>query len=205
MGWDPSPVDRPIAWALGTALVLAIGGAGVVLPKVSGIAPDLRAPAAALAGACIVTAVTALVMHRRYGGAAALAAFSAGLVVVYLVIAVRVMPAMNAYKSARAFCGRVAAAVGKAPLAMYPDYRPTYVYYTERFIPVLKTPEDLRRHIGGDRRAFCLIEDNVLAAQKWGLDVTTEIVDRQRVGHREMLLVAGGPKSGAQPAEGRTP
>jgi len=205
MGWDPSPVDRPITWALGTALVLAIGGAVVVLPKVSGLAPDLMSPASALAGACIVAAVTALVVQRRFGGAAALAAFSAGLVVVYLVIVVRVMPAMNAYKSSRAFCGRVAAAVGKAPLAMYPDYRPTYVYYTERFITVLKTPEDLRRYLGGDRRAFCLIEDSVLAAEQRGLDVTTEIVDRQRVGHREMLLVAGGSKSGPQAPEGGKP
>jgi 4-amino-4-deoxy-L-arabinose transferase-like glycosyltransferase len=194
MGWDPSPVDRPITWALGAAVLLAAGGAAVALPKVAREAPDLFAPAALLAGACSVAAVVALVVHRRFGGGAALGAFSAGLAAVYLTIIIQVLPAMDPYKSARAFCGRVVAAVGEAPLAMYPDYRPTYVYYTQRFIPVLKTGGDLRRHLAAGRRAFCLIEDNVLAAEKWGLDVQTEIVDRQRVGHREMLLVANGPK-----------
>jgi 4-amino-4-deoxy-L-arabinose transferase-like glycosyltransferase len=205
MGWDPSPVDRPITWALGAALLLAAGGAAVVLPRVAREAPGLLAPAAGLAGACVVTAVAAFVVHRRFGGGAALGAFAAGLTAVYLTIAIQVMPAMDSYKSAREFCRRVVAAVGGAPLAMYPDYRPTYVYYTERFIPVLKTREELRRHLDSDRRSFCLIEDRVLAAEKWGLNAQTEIVDRQRVGHREMLLVASGSKDEPEGPEGQKP
>ncbi len=112
---------------------------------------------------------------------------------------------MDHYKSARAFCGRVVAAVGEAPLAMYRDYHPTYVYYTERFIPVLRTREALRRHLSEGRRAFCLIEDSVLAAEQWDLNVESEIVDRQRIGHREMLLVAGGSKAGRGAVEKKSP
>lgn len=205
MGWDPSPVDRPIAWALGAALLLAAGGAGVVLPRVAREAPGLLSPAALLAGAGLLAVVAALLVHRRFGGGAALAAFSAGLAAVYLIVVIQVLPAMDTYKSARAFCRRVVAAVGEAPLAMYPDYRPTYVYYSERFIPVLKTPADLRRHLAGDRRAFCLIEDRVLAAERRGLEAEPEIVDRQRVGHREMLLVAAGPTEEPPAAEGPEP
>ncbi len=192
MGWDPSPADRPIAWALGAAFLLSAAGAAVVLPRVGREAPGLLVPAAVLAGAGILASVAALVVHRRLGGGAALGAFGAGLVVTYLVIAMHVLPALDPYKSARPFCARITAAVGGAPLAMYPDYRPTYVYYTGRFIPVLRTRDELKRFLSSGRRAFCLIEDNVYAAERRALEVEPEIVDRQKVGHREMLLVAGG-------------
>ena len=203
MGWDPSPVDRPIAWALGAALLLAAAGAAVVLPRVGREAPGLLLPAAVLAGAGLLSALAALVVHRRFGGGAALGAFSAGLVATYLVIAVQVLPALDPYKSARAFCGRVVAAVGGASLAMYPDYRPTYVYYSERFIPVLRTRAELKSFLSSGRRAFCLIEDKVYAAERRALEVDLEIVDRQRIGHREMLLIAGGDAADPETPRGK--
>ncbi|MBI1950794.1 MAG: hypothetical protein HYS34_05450, partial [Acidobacteria bacterium] len=177
---------------LGAALLLAAAGAAVVLPRVGREAPGLLLPAAVLAGVGILTSVAALMVHRRLGGGAALGAFGAGLVAIYLVIAVHVLPALDPYKSARAFCGRIVTAVGGDSLAMYPDYRPTYVYYTERFIPVLRTRAELKSFFSSGRRAFCLIEDNVYAAERRALAADLEIVDRQKVGHREMLLVAGG-------------
>jgi 4-amino-4-deoxy-L-arabinose transferase-like glycosyltransferase len=204
MGWDPSPVDRPIAWALGAALLLAAAGAAVFLPKVGREAPGLLLPAAFLAAAGLLSAIAALLAQGRFGGGAALGAFSAGLLVTYLIIAVFVLPALDPYKSARAFCRRVVTAVGGAPLAMYPDYRPTYVYYTERFIPVLRTRAELKSFLSSGRRAFCLIEDNVYAAERRALEAGLEIVDRQRIGHREMLLIGGGAAE-APKAEGGEP
>ncbi|MBI1950886.1 MAG: glycosyltransferase family 39 protein, partial [Acidobacteria bacterium] len=95
LGWDPSPADRPIAWALGAALLLAAAGAAVVLPRVGREAPGLLLPAAVLAGAGLLSTLAALMVHRRLGGGAALGAFGAGLVAIYLVIAVHVLPALD--------------------------------------------------------------------------------------------------------------
>jgi len=192
LGWEPSPADRPISWLLGTSLLLALGGAIVVLPKLRVQAPDLLGPAALLASVACLGTLLALVVHRRRGGGAALAAFSTGLVVTYLVIPIAVLPALDPHKSARAFCHRILGVVGDRPLAMYPDYHPTYVYYTGRFIPVLRDREELRQYFSSGRRSFCLIEDDVYEAERRALDPNLEVLDRQQVGHRTMLLVAGG-------------
>ena len=145
-------------------------------------------------------------MHRRYRGGAALAAFSGGLVVVYLAVVVAVLPALDPHKSARAFSQRVLAEVGQAELAMYPDYHPTYVYYTGRFIPVLKSPRQLSEYFSSPTRRYCLIEDDVFEGERRTLAGPLDVLDRQQIGHREMLLVAGG---GTPPAsevpEGKTP
>jgi 4-amino-4-deoxy-L-arabinose transferase-like glycosyltransferase len=192
LGWEPSPADRPIVWLLGTSLALAVGGAVVVLPKIRARAPDLFGPAALLASVACLAILVALIVYRRHRGGAALAAFSAGLVVTYLVVAVAVLPPLDPYKSARVFCHRILEVVGDRPLAMYPDYRPTYVYYTGRFIPVLHTREELREYFASGKRSFCLIQDDNFEAERRTLGLQLEVVDRQQVGHRTMLLVAGG-------------
>ena len=192
MDWDPSPADRPIAWLLGLSFVLAAGGAVVVLPKIRSEAPDLLRPATLLSAVVCVVVLAAVVVFRRHRGGAALAVFSSGLVLSYLVIALAVLPPLDPHKSARAFCQRVVAAVQDAPLAMYPDYRPTYVYHTGRFITVLHDREELRRYFTSGTRSFCLIEDNVYQAERRALGLDLEILDRQQIGHRDMLLVANG-------------
>src|SRR2546428_12595918 len=75
---------------------------------------------------------------------------------------------------------------------MYPDYHPAYVYYTGRFIPVLRDREELGKYFSSGKRSFCLIEDDVYEAERRALDPNLEVLDRQQVGHRTMLLVAGG-------------
>jgi len=94
MDWDPSPVDRAIAWLPGICLALAIGGAVVAVPKIRSEAPDLLRPAVLVAALAGLTALAALVVHRRYRGGAALAVFSGGLVVVYLAVVVAVLAAI---------------------------------------------------------------------------------------------------------------
>jgi len=206
MDWDPSPVDRAIAWLPGISLALAIGGAVVALPKIRSEAPDLLRPAVLVAALACLAALLALVVHRRYRGGAALAAYSGGLAVVYLAIVIAVLPALDPHKSARAFSQRVLAEIGEAPLAMYPDYHPTYVYYTGRFIPVLRNPRQLGEYFDSPARRYCLIEDDVFEAERRTLAGPVDVVDRQQIGHRDMLLVAGGgaPPGHAVP-EGKTP
>jgi len=202
MGWDPSPVGRPIAWALGIALLVTGGGAAFAIPRLAREAPDLVRPAAVLAAVAAIGLITALAVQRRLGGGPALGAFSATLAVVYLIIAVHVLPALDHHKSARLFSERVATAVGEAPLAMYPDYHPTYVYYTRRFIPVLRDRDALRRFLAAGR-AYCLIEEDVYAAERRALEPGVSIIDRQSIGHRDMLLIEGGVGSGSGPPGGR--
>src|SRR2546425_1149894 len=122
MGWDPSPTDRPILWALGIALAVTAGGAAVALPKLRRAAPDLLRPGVLLTAVAAIGVIAALEVYRRFGGGAALGAFSTGLAAAYLVIAVNVLPALDHYKSARAFCHRIVSVTDDAPLAMYPDY-----------------------------------------------------------------------------------
>jgi hypothetical protein len=192
LGWDPSPADRPIAWMLGISLLLVCGGAVVALPKIRSAVPDLLRPAVLLASVACVAVIAALVVYWRHRGGAALGAFSAGLVVTYLVVAIAVLPALDPHKSARVFSRRILGTVGDGPLAMYPDYHPTYVYYTGRFIPVLRSRAQLREYFTSGTRSFCLIEDDVFEAERRALDLDLKILDRQRVGHREIFLVAGG-------------
>jgi len=192
MGWDPSPVDRAIAWLPGTCLALAIVGAAVALPKIRSQAPDLLRPAVFVAVAAGLAALLALIVYRRYKGGAALAAFCGGVVIVYLVVVVTVLPALDPHKSARAFSHRVLDVVGQNALAMYPDYHPTYVYYTGRFIPVLRNSRQLGEYFNSPDLRYCLIEDDVFEAERRGLVVSLNVLDKQQVGHRDMLLVAGG-------------
>jgi 4-amino-4-deoxy-L-arabinose transferase-like glycosyltransferase len=192
MEWDPSPADRPIAWLLGTSLMLAAGGALVALPRVRALAPDLLGSAALLASVACLAMLVSVVVYWRYRGGAALSAFSSGLAITYVVIAVAILPPLDRHKSARAFCQRVLEEVGDAPLAMYPDYRPTYVYYTGRFIPVLNSREQLREYFDSGRRSYCLIQDDVFEVERRALDLSLQVLDRQAIGHRNMLLVAGG-------------
>jgi 4-amino-4-deoxy-L-arabinose transferase-like glycosyltransferase len=206
MDWDPSPVDRAIAWLPGICLALAIGGAVVAVPKIRSEAPDLLRPAVLVAALAAVTALAALVVHRRYRGGAALATFSGGLVVVYLAVVVAVLPALDPHKSARAFSQRVLAEVDQGPLAMYPDYHPTYVYYTGRFIPVLRNSRELGEYFSSPTRRYCLIEDDVFEAERRTLAGPLDVLDRQQIGHREMLLVAGGGTATEhEMPEGKTP
>src|SRR5206468_2568919 len=201
MEWDPSPADRPIAWLLGASLLLAIGGAFVTHRQLKAQAADLVVPAAVLATIATLATLAAIVVYRRYRGGGALAAFSAGLAITYIVIAVAILPPLDRHKSARLFCQRVLEAVGDGPLAMYPDYRPTYVYYTGRFISVLHNRDQLREYFGSPRRSYCLIQDDVFEAERRALGLELEVLDRQAIGHRTMLLVAGaGPPSAGKVA-----
>jgi len=204
MGWDPSPVDRPVSWLLGISLALAIGGPFVAVPKIRAEAPDLLGPALVLAGIAGLAMLAAIVVHRRYRAGAGLAAYAGGLALVYLVIAVAVLPALDAHKSARTFSERVVKTVGDGSLAMYPDYHPTYVYYTGRFMPVLKTPGQLRDYFAAPGRRYLLIEEDLLDPARRSIDRPLEIVDRQAIGHRDMLLVSGdGAPAPEAPGEER--
>jgi len=166
MGWDPSPVDRAIAWLPGTCLALAIVGAAVALPKIRSQAPDLLRPAVFVAVAAGLAALLALIVYRRYKGGAALAAFCGGVV--------NRLPGRGRHGPAGARSAQIGARLQPSrprrrrqnALAMYPDYHPTYVYYTGRFIPVLRNSRQLGEYFNSPDLRYCLIEDDVFEAER---------------------------------------
>jgi 4-amino-4-deoxy-L-arabinose transferase-like glycosyltransferase len=205
--WDPSPVDRTITWSLGAGLVLWAGSAAVFLPRIVREISYLQRPAFLLAGAALLAVAGAAVTHRLRGGGPALAVFVAGLVACYVVVAVGILPALDRTKSARPFCARVVAEVGAAPLGIYPDYHAAYVFYTRRFIEILPDRASLERFLRPDRRAFVLIESERYEAERRPLGLDLHVVDRERVGHRAMVLVSSSPNAspGAADRGGKQP
>ena len=80
-----------------------------------------------------------------------------------------VLPAANAYKSARPFCDRVASVVAPGePLASYRfwSWRASYPFYLRRQIPNLQTPEELRDYWGQDEQVFLILQDAQLDAAR---------------------------------------
>ena len=168
--------------------------------------PDLRGPAVALAAAAVLSSVAVLAVRRLRGEAAALGAFTAGLAACYVIIALLVLPALDRYKSARPFGARIAAAAGGAPLAIYPDPHDAYAFYSGRAIRVLPSREALRTFLGSAPDVFCLMDEDRLAVERRLLGLPLRVLDRERVGHRAMVLVAASrPQDPAgAPPKGRT-
>jgi 4-amino-4-deoxy-L-arabinose transferase-like glycosyltransferase len=206
MAWDPSPTDRPIAWSLAAGLILSLGAAAYYVPRLRREVPDLLPPALLLIGATILTAIIAILALWRSGGGAALAHLAAGLVACYLIIATVVMPALDRFKSARAFSLRVREVVGAAPLGIYPHYRSAYAFYTGRFLATPGGREDLDAFLRSAPRVYCLIEEGPYEAVRRSPGIDLRVLARERVGHRSFLLVVseagGGAPDGAEGGPG---
>jgi len=191
LDWDPSPVGPLVAWPLVVGLAITAGATAIVVPRLGRDLPELRQPAAVLAGSLALTIGVALWVHRRLGGGAALATFAGGLAACYLVIALLILPVLDRSKSARQFCGRIAALVGASPLGIYPDPHDAYAFYTGRRVEVLQSREALRAFLESAPRAYCLMEEEQYEVERRALGRPLRVLDRDRVGHRAMVLVSG--------------
>jgi 4-amino-4-deoxy-L-arabinose transferase-like glycosyltransferase len=190
MGWEPSPVDGTIRWGLAAAGALAAAATALLVPRLRREAPDLLTPAVALGALALLTVSVALALLRRRGGGAALAGAAAGTAVCLAMVAVTALPALDRHKSAREFCHRVAAAAADGPLAVYPDYRSVYAFYTGRILATPTDQEELRAFLRSAPRTYALMEDIQYEVERRTLGIDLEVIDRDRVGHRVMLLVA---------------
>jgi 4-amino-4-deoxy-L-arabinose transferase-like glycosyltransferase len=166
------PRRSSVCAALAGLFGLATIGAGVallleVIPAYPDAATEGRAVALLLVagGASVLVGVTFL---RRMRLAAPTALLSL-VVVLYLFASVSVLPAANAYKSARPFCDRVASVVAPGePLASYRfwSWRASYPFYLRRQIPNLQTPEELRDYWRRDEQVFLILQDAQLDAAR---------------------------------------
>ena len=213
--WDPPATGRAVVrflWIVAGSLVVFGAGAVAFLPRirraaadVPGAVDDLLPAGIVLLAVALVAVAAAIATRRRHGDGIALGVFSAGLAAFYLVAAGMAMPRLDPYKSAREFSVRAARTAGAAPLAMYPDYRPAYVFYGERFIEVLTSRDRLRAYLASPTPVYLLIEEGNYAAETRGDGPPMRILDRESIGHRATLLVTNAPagdRPRGSPADG---
>jgi 4-amino-4-deoxy-L-arabinose transferase len=172
--------------AVGAGVALALE----VLPAYPDAADKIRAVALLLVagGASVLVGVTFL---RRSRLAAPTALLSL-LTVLYLLASVSVLPAANAYKSARPFCERVASVVAPGePLASYRfwAWRASYPFYLERPVPNLQTPDELRDYWNREEQVFLILQDAQLDAARAVIGELRPWV-QGRIGSRNAYLVS---------------
>ena len=200
-----APVER---WVLGTldrarqiglrALVALAGAAlaatGLFLTY-RGVAdyPALAGPARAVATLLVGTGLTVLLAALALGRRrplAAPAAFGAALVTLYVLAAAWVLPAANAYKSARPFCEKLGALVPReASLRSYRPWkwRASYIYYADRTIAAIDSPEELVRSWSGPDPLFVLVEADRLTEAREALGGPAPLLS-QRIGSNTVYL-----------------
>ena len=162
------PARTAAAAILMAVFALAAAATGVVLwVRVPPVYPDLATPVRAVAMLLVLggaTVVAGLVAVRRARAAAPTAMFSM-VVVFYVVASVAVLPAVNAYKSARPFCERVTAVVpvddAIASFGMW-EWRAGYTFYLGRPIPDLATEQELATYWASDQRVFLIVQSTEL-------------------------------------------
>lgn len=192
--WDPSPVERSIRWPLRVWVVLSSVALALVVVRLRPRAPDLILPAVLLGGALVVASLAATLVSARRGEGAAMATFTTGLVVSYIIVAVAVLPAVDRYKSARPFGDRIAARVGGAALGVFPHYHAAFSYYTGRTLEVLPSVPVLDSFLTSAPRVFAIVEEVHFVPASDDLSITPAIVDRASIGHRSYLLLEGGDR-----------
>jgi 4-amino-4-deoxy-L-arabinose transferase-like glycosyltransferase len=152
------------------------------------LAPEIRALVLLLlAGGA--TVIAGVLFIRRATTAAPTALFSL-VMVVYLVAAVAVLPAVNAYKSARPFCQRTAAVVPReSPIASFGfwSWRASYTYYLGRPIPNLETVADLRAYWSRSDQVYLIVQSTELDEARAVLGHATPWV-QSRIGSRTAFL-----------------
>jgi 4-amino-4-deoxy-L-arabinose transferase-like glycosyltransferase len=204
-----APIERWLARALDAhrkrVLEVLVGLAGATLAAcgallaIRGIEryPSLVPPGRALAvllvagGLAVVLLATAPLRRPR----AAAAVLAATLVALYLLAALWVLPAADSFKSARPFCERL---VGTVPAASsLRSYRPwkwraSYVYYADRAIPSIDSPQELERYWAESEEVFLLVERDRLDEVQRLLGPLEPRIDRA-VGGNAVYLFSNRP------------
>jgi len=155
---------------------------------VARLAPEGLLLSAVLAGAWAC-------LRRRRRGAGILVLLM-GFSAVYLATVVFFVPWLNGYKSARTFSTRIASLAGASPLGVYRDPLPGVAYYTHRTLPEIPNPQALERFLEGPPRGFCILRKEDLPGLSTRLSIS--VIEKARVGHRELLLVVTAGREGLQ-------
>lgn len=179
-----------------SALALSLIAAGLVIPL----------PVAILGGRylrhtweiAVVTGATmalgGLLLWRCRGGglkASALALMVALTSILWLYGVWRVLPEVNAYKSARPLSERISAVMAPEDrLAVYRLQGAEFNFYTGR-VPILRIyrPEDLKAFLEKPGRAFCIVRERDLRQLIKEPSFKAHVAMKGRVGHKKLVVI----------------
>jgi 4-amino-4-deoxy-L-arabinose transferase-like glycosyltransferase len=156
---------RGIYWPL-IAFALLCGGAVAALPRVAArraddvaaLGPGIVAELAVILVVLALAAASAAWCARAGRTAGVVAALAAGMGLVAMFAAIRVLPRFDAVKSARGLSEvLVGSSLPGEPYAVYPRIDPSFVFYTRRFCELPAGEEELRRYVAAPGRAWLLI------------------------------------------------
>jgi 4-amino-4-deoxy-L-arabinose transferase-like glycosyltransferase len=165
--------------------------ATIVLPVATGI--FFKEWFLAALGVSVLTGICAVLLwvawHRNQ--ARRLLILPAAFILVFTLYAVQVLvPRMEIYKSPRLFCGEIAKHLENGGhWAMYRFYRAAYVYYTDSFCKVLEDEKELHAFLDQPTLSVVVMKETQYASLSDALKAETQLVFKQRIGHRAMVLI----------------
>jgi len=120
----------------------------------------------------------------------------AAFVLVFTLIAVHALiPKMEIYKSPRPFCEQISARLAKGgQWAMYKLYRSAYVYYTGSFCKVLEDENELQAFLDQPDLSLVVMRQRQYTGLSDGLKAKTQLVFKDHIGHRAMVLISNRPE-----------
>ena len=199
---------RSLGWlTLAGGTVLAIGGIAL-MPALRSRYPAFLGSAALVGGLMLVAGVLTAWFAARRRLRASFTALTGGLAALYLAAFLVVIPRVDPLKSARGFSERVLAHAGQElPLRSFRfwKWRSSYIFYTRRLMPVLRTYEEVAAYISQPGPAFLLVEDEDREELESTLQGTVVLLETDSVGRRTIHLFGKPPdddelRSGPRPS-----
>jgi 4-amino-4-deoxy-L-arabinose transferase len=182
------------AWIAGAHVlwgVLLLGGAYGLARLAPRRMPVLQGPGL-LAGAVLAAGAMLVIVTLARGWKRAAALGLGGTVAAfYLVAAAALLPAADAFKSAKPFCGELSRKVpAREPIASYRfwQWRASYAFYTDRTFESLQSPAELRSWARLPGPRWLLVEDWALPEALSVLG-SPEVALRATIGSVEIVLL----------------
>ena len=104
----------------------------------------------------------------------------------------KAIPILNQYKSAKEICNKANSVMKPGEkLAMYDFFRDPYLFYTNRnHIEVPRGIDELRQFLNSNERVFLFIQKKDFKEVSKLLDVSMFVLEKDSVGHRDILFVS---------------
>ena len=116
----------------------------------------------------------------------------AAFIVVFIIFAVHVLiPKLEEYKSPRQFCDVIVDQMEEgADWAMYKFYRAIYVYYTDSFVKVIETEQELKHFLDRPNRAVVAMREEEYRKLTELITESTTVLRREQIGRKPMILIS---------------
>src|SRR5262245_22981167 len=183
------------------ALLVAFGGAAAVLAGLAGALllvgverfPQFTVQARTLAAAAIVGAIPIVVLLARRAGRRGIllpAAGAAAIALLYAVLSISLLPALDEIKSARPFCERVRTLCGSTPIASFDfwQWRSEFAFYMGAPLRPIVGEAALRSAWESPEPICLVVEDYGLDEARVVLGTATPLLERSMAGKSVSLF-----------------